>query len=161
MPSSTFWSTWSVLNTLWTPPQKPWRTSSRPNLTWGRLLLSPFALSTLWWQRLPFLHYERRCILWRCVTVMPGLFYSIKVMDTVGIGDDLPLLFLFQCLFKLKNKSSKTILGHTCISTGDDKDFSKQIRDVLYIELAFGRETLVEKRRNDTHCLIIQDRPHL
>ena len=34
------------------------------------------------------------------------------------------------------------ILQHTSIRAGDDDDLSGQIRDVLYVELALGRENL-------------------
>ena len=43
------------------------------------------------------------------------------------------------------------ILKHTCICASDDDDLSGQIGYIFYIELALGRETLVNYRRNNAH----------
>lgn len=43
------------------------------------------------------------------------------------------------------------ILRHTCIRAGDDDDLSCQIRDVLYVKLALGRESLTDDRSNNAH----------
>lgn len=44
---------------------------------------------------------------------------------------------------------------HTCICTSNDHDFSRQVRNVLYIELALGRENLAD---NTPHGLWVLEK---